>query len=346
MYACDVAKSNFNVAMPRAEEERFSNEITHGYAFYNMLAQINSSQATSSNPTDKDEIFRLIRSSVGFAKLDRLLLDVFVKWMQRTLLFRIKKAVGEIEIARWKDALGSLYVDQGFFDKALSLFIICLQKRRRILGEDHPSTLTSWSKVARLLEKQGHYNLAKPLYVDCLKREQLLLGLDHPNTFVSMNNLAGLYAKQRRFEKAKSLYVECLERRIRVLGRHHPTTLSSMNNLAALYVKMGLFEEAESLYVECLNRGRSVLGENHPNILGVMKNLAGLYERQGLIDKAEPLYIESLEKRRRIFGSDHPETRSANNSLNKLYEMQFEMAELSISTADPMSRSSLRSGPR
>ena len=81
------------------------------------------------------------------------------------------RALGEIQAA-WK-------LDQD-----------TLAGRRRVLGEDHPSTLTSASNLAADLRALGEIEAAWELDVDTLNRCRRVLGEDHPDTLRSASNLA------------------------------------------------------------------------------------------------------------------------------------------------------------
>ncbi len=65
-----------------------------------------------------------------------------------------------------------------------------LARRRRLLGEDHPSTLTSASNLAVDLHDLGETQAARELDEDTLARRRRLLGEDHPDTLGSASNLA------------------------------------------------------------------------------------------------------------------------------------------------------------
>ena len=65
----------------------------------------------------------------------------------------------------------------------------CLNRRRRILGEDHPSTLGSASNLAVVLRALGDVQAARDLHQDTLDRMRRVLGPDHPDTLASANNL-------------------------------------------------------------------------------------------------------------------------------------------------------------
>ena len=64
-----------------------------------------------------------------------------------------------------------------------------LTRLRRVLGDDHPDTLTSASRLADNLRALGEYQQARALDEDTLARRRRVLGDDHPDTRASINNL-------------------------------------------------------------------------------------------------------------------------------------------------------------
>ena len=64
------------------------------------------------------------------------------------------------------------------------------QAVRRILGEDHHSTLNSMSNLANALSMQKHYAEAQALLEETLEKDRRILGEDHPDTTRSRYNLA------------------------------------------------------------------------------------------------------------------------------------------------------------
>ena len=60
-----------------------------------------------------------------------------------------------------------------------------LDRRRRVLGEDHPDTLTSAFILAAELSELGEYQAAKELNEDTLDRRRRVLGDRHPDTMGS-----------------------------------------------------------------------------------------------------------------------------------------------------------------
>ena len=118
----------------------------------------------------------------------------------------------------------------------------------KILGPDHPDTLTSRNNLAGAYESAGRLDEAITLYEQVLADRVRLLGPDHPQTLTSRNNLAYAYRSAGRLDQAIPLYEEVLADRVRLLGDDHPQTLTSRNNLAGAYKAAGRPDDAEVLF--------------------------------------------------------------------------------------------------
>lgn len=59
-----------------------------------------------------------------------------------------------------------------------------------MLGDDHPDTLTSASRLAAELRELGEHQQARALDEDTLARRRRVLGDNHPDTLASASNLA------------------------------------------------------------------------------------------------------------------------------------------------------------
>ncbi len=69
-----------------------------------------------------------------------------------------------------------------FLEEALSV-------RRRVLGEDHPDTLTSMNNLANDLWALGDASGARELHEEALSIRRRVLGEEHPSTLSSLHNL-------------------------------------------------------------------------------------------------------------------------------------------------------------
>jgi hypothetical protein len=82
-----------------------------------------------------------------------------------------------------------------------------LEKCKKKLGENDPSTLTVMNNLALTYRSKGQPDLALPLYLDTLKGRQASLGPDHPDTLHSMHNLARTYMMVQKYAEAEPLLV-------------------------------------------------------------------------------------------------------------------------------------------
>ena len=119
-----------------------------------------------------------------------------------------------------------------------------LADRERVLGPDHPDTLTSRNNLADAYQAAGRAAEAIPLHERTLADRERVLGPDHPDTLTSRNNLAAAYQDAGRAAEAIPLHEQTLADRERVLGPDHPDTLTSRNNLAVAYRAAGRAAEA------------------------------------------------------------------------------------------------------
>jgi tetratricopeptide (TPR) repeat protein len=191
--------------------------------------------------------------------------------------------------------------------------------QRRLLGEEHPATLTSLNNLALLASYQGRYAEAETQFVSLVATMRRVLGDDHLETMISAGNLGLVYFRQGRLAEAETVFANVLEQKQRVLGDKHPETLTSMNNLGVVYRTEGKYLEAERLYAKVMVVQRAVLGDNHPNMLLTMNGLAFLYMVQGKSPQAERLYTEALAGQRRLLGEEHPDTANTMHNLAVFY---------------------------
>ena len=79
--------------------------------------------------------------------------------------------------------------DQGDLGRATAYHQRALAARQRVLGADHPSTLTSRNNLAYAYESAGDPGRAIPLYERTLADCERVLGADHPITRAVRGNL-------------------------------------------------------------------------------------------------------------------------------------------------------------
>ena len=203
----------------------------------------------------------------------------------------------------------------GRYNEARSFFQDDLDVRRRVLGDEHPDTLSSINNLASTLRALGEAQAARDLHQEALDVSRRVLGDEHPDTLVSINNLASTLRALGEAQAARDLHQEALDVSRRVLGDEHPDTLVSINNLASTLRALGEAQAARDLHQEALDVSRRVLGDEHPDTLVSINNLASTLRALGEAQAARDLHQEALDVRRRVLGDEHPSTLSSINNL-------------------------------
>jgi hypothetical protein len=132
----------FAVAMTRQERQRFLDGIRADPGeYYNMLGRVNAESSDCSRREDRDSIHEGIRSSVGFARLSRIVFGVLEDWMKGQLKAQVstcEDAGDELEAMAWTMTLANVLSDKGQHEEAVEMGEKTLEFRRRVLPENHP----------------------------------------------------------------------------------------------------------------------------------------------------------------------------------------------------------------
>ena len=240
-----------------------------------------------------------------------------------------------INVLRIKSYLARIYNHQGEYLKAKRLLSATLREQHRLLGVDHPETLSTLVDFAVNAQNMGHYKVAKLRFEEALEAYEKILGTQHPATLAVSNNLGLLFEQMGMFDDSASLLKESLNTANELLGESHPTSIAFNNNLALLYESQGLFSQARLRYNTTLAIVKKQFGEAHQNTLSIMNNLAYLNMLDGAFDEAvkifKPLHSTWFEQ----LGANHPKTLKVLNNLGRSehYLKDYNSAKNNLSTA-------------
>jgi tetratricopeptide (TPR) repeat protein len=209
--------------------------------------------------------------------------------------------------ARLSNAIGETYQALGLLDAAERALRSALEIRRRVLGNEHPDTLTSISNLGELLRVELKVVEASRLLREALETRRRVLGETHPDTLESIQRMGWLQTRNG-LPQAEPYFRKALEHRRQVLGNEHPDTLDSINDMGWLLYQQGKYTEAEPYWREAMETRRRVLGDEHLQTLDTMANMGALLMEQGKLAEAEPYLLEALEKTRRTQGDEHQAT--------------------------------------
>ena len=220
----------------------------------------------------------------------------------------LHSGLSEVGRASLLDRIGRCQVTLGQYTAAEATHRQVLSLRRKALGDEDASTLTSMNEVGLALCNQGKYEEGETMHRQTLALMEKVIGKEHPSTLMSMNNLAFVLNNQGKYKEAETMHRRTLALKEEVLGKEHPSTLTSLSNLAFVLDKQGKYEKAETMHRQTLALMEKVLGKEHPDTLTTMNNLAFVLNKQGKYEEAETMHRQTLALMEKVLGKEHPVT--------------------------------------
>ncbi|KAF2186328.1 hypothetical protein K469DRAFT_664253 [Zopfia rhizophila CBS 207.26] len=105
--------------------------------------------------------------------------------------------------------LASTYRNQGRRYKAEELDVQVIDKRKRVLGAEHPDTLTSMPNLAFTLKSQRRNEEAILLMRKCFQLRKQILGPQHPYTETSLKAPNKLQMENRNSSRTLNASLSC-----------------------------------------------------------------------------------------------------------------------------------------
>src|SRR5260370_17771024 len=107
--------------------------------------------------------------------------------------------------AQMMQVMGHVYEKLGLYPRAQALQQQSVEIRQRVLGPEHPATLTSMNELALDLDNSGHYAEAEKLEREALDISRRVLGPEHPDTLAIIYNLGVIPAHRGHRSEAGQL---------------------------------------------------------------------------------------------------------------------------------------------
>jgi tetratricopeptide (TPR) repeat protein len=153
-----------------------------------------------------------------------------------------------------------------------------LEARRRVLGADHPDTLTSLNNLAGVYTRQGKQEECLAILVEVLGVQQRKLGELHPHTLTTLGNCAICLQRLKRWSDAEAYSRQALAGWAAAPGDNALMLAQCRRQLAETLTALEQFEAAEAELLEAL-----AVVQRHPDAgrarqVRVLRSLVALYE--------------------------------------------------------------------
>jgi Tetratricopeptide repeat len=214
-------------------------------------------------------------------------------------------------MARMAHYLGS----SGSYVMARDLQRRVLVAWERVLGLEHPDTLTIRHQLATWTGEAGDAAAARDQYAELLPVRVRVLGPEHPDTLTTRHRLAFWTGEAGDPAAARDQLAALLPVRVRVLGPEHPDTLTTRHQLAFWTGQAGDAAAARDQLAALLPVRVRVLGPEHPRTLTTRANLATWTGQAGDPAAARDQYAALQPALARVLGPEHPDTLTALGQL-------------------------------
>ncbi|KAI3321448.1 heterokaryon incompatibility protein-domain-containing protein [Xylariaceae sp. AK1471] len=220
------------------------------------------------------------------------------------------------------DTIQMMMNDTSRLDAAEIIYRGSLELKTRFLGEEHPETLRSRSKLAGWLNGKCRRAEAETVYRQLVTLRAKVLGTDHKDTLESMNDLAIVLGEQKKFHDAEEVLRELIDLQEAARGKGHLEVLRSTSALARVLLESGRPNESEEALRQLVALKSQLHGEDHPETLESMDELAIVVSEQEKYDEAEKIFRQLTESRQKSLSSDNPKVLTTLSYLAVMLEKQ------------------------
>ena len=220
-----------------------------------------------------------------------------------------QEASGErqLETLASMESLALSYRAEGKFQEAELVLRQVAAMRTRILGAEHPDTLSSKTNLAHILVKQIRGIEAKELLESTLVKQEMILGRDHPSTLETVRVLGDVFFEVLGSPAAaESFYIRALTGYEKTCGSEHSLTLNIVQLLGGIRVEQNRLAEALHFYDRVLTGHDKVYGREHLSTLNTMLHMGYSFTGSGKLEEARAFYKRALDGYAKVYGRENP----------------------------------------
>jgi serine/threonine-protein kinase len=212
--------------------------------------------------------------------------------------------------------LGGIYRKLGSFERAESLLTTALERRRTLLGAEHPDVGESLVALGLLRTDQAKLEEAEGLIRSGLETVSRTGAQDHPSIAHATSALGRVLQERGKYAEA----IEVLERAVQAYSKSGPVTADvadALYELANTHFYAGNYDKSDELNLRVLDVYRHRHGERHPHVADVLINLGANQHERGRYKDAERFYRQAVDITESWYGKDHHQTAAKMTMLGR-----------------------------
>lgn len=210
----------------------------------------------------------------------------------------------------------ALWVDHYDTPQAQALLTDLLEVQTRVLGAEHPDTLSTRHNVAASYFDLNETDRAREMFEELLPVRARVIGEKHLFTLHTRSSLADCLAKLGSFEEAIAIYEEVLADATETLGALHLDTIYLREYYAEVIGEAGDPAAARDLYGDIVDQLTVQRGPYHKATLLAQLVLASWTAEAGNAKLAMHLMLRLLIRLRISIGKSNPLVKQFEEELN------------------------------
>jgi len=337
LYCTATTNSLFEVAMSKRQKEEFFTAM-----FRDSQAEVQRFQATINveksecfKVEDKERIFEVVRESIGFDVINRMVFQQMHNWIRATTRQELEKESDPIRRNNLRTILCGVHEMIGDdVQVAENLMLEQIAETTLMFGGNHVEVLGAKLRLAAIYDQskkdtQKAFDLFRELYPKFLTS----CGPSFEGTLLSQLNLGIQYVTRGDFMIAKPLLEGALAIIKPKLNGGNVTQQQQQQRqqledifwkgslaLGHLKTHIGQYQESEELLLKVRAKYKETLGADHPSTIDAEYHLTLCLRVQKRYTEAIPLAQEILRRRVVLYGRESASTSKAIEELAILYD--------------------------
>ncbi|KAL7788093.1 hypothetical protein V8C43DRAFT_316755 [Trichoderma afarasin] len=223
--------------------------------------------------------------------------------------------------------LGIVYKNRFQSDKAEALLNQALQGFKKVLGPEHPATLSATHCLGLFYVTIYRLTEAEAVLKQALQGFKKVSGPEHTLTLETAKSLGDIFRVLDRSDEAEAALDQAFLGFKKALGPEHMSTLMTarslgINNIGRLYTKQGRFDQAEAMHERALQGFEKALGprgiETHISMLDCLEWFGDVCYKQGKLQNAKQYYLRAQYGVRAVLGADCERVRRISEVLEEI----------------------------
>eukprot|EP00614_Pseudopedinella_elastica_P017617 CAMPEP_0172649884 /NCGR_PEP_ID=MMETSP1068-20121228/242011_1 /TAXON_ID=35684 /ORGANISM="Pseudopedinella elastica, Strain CCMP716" /LENGTH=764 /DNA_ID=CAMNT_0013464245 /DNA_START=247 /DNA_END=2541 /DNA_ORIENTATION=+ len=352
-----TAQLNKNFVFALGAEDRVELEnmlIEQPRFMLTLFSDIDAEKAEATNPEDKEMIFEMIRDSVGFKALNKLVMDKMREWVRSTSIQLVKDAEDEINanqesvgrervlgVGALCFGLASAFRDLGEHGEAKVYFSKSLKLRRSAISSPHdPEIIECITGIGVVASDDHDYEATQSAYSEALSLAEALVQDIERAQAEAQSKADAEAAEQRgastspppkeprrswrwmRLRSRSTVASHSFKKELEAASLGPKCSLAEAKEIQASCVLMlgqtslniGDLDTAQERFSHCLGL-QEAHGALQSTIARTLVGLGQIAQRQGDFTTARQIFARSLAMREESLGRTHPDTARGRNNL-------------------------------